>query len=207
MEWMVVMLVLLICLPKKKKRRPKELGRQGEKTVQNILKRLPGHKVLFHDVYLPTGREKELTQIDIVMVWEGGIFCFEVKNYSGLVVGNAYGKEWRQIFRKKKIPFQNPHHQNYAHVLALTLAIGNQETVKSVVVFAPKTTLRISGAMESDAVLKWTELKNWKLPPERALTKKQVQEIARCIQKKRLKGKLHKLRHLRQVKAKSRKQA
>jgi hypothetical protein len=77
--------------------------------------RLP--HVLLNNVtfILPNGT----TQVDHVLVASTGIFVIETKHYSGWIFGGEKQAEWTQVIFKKKSRFQNPIHQNYAHVRTL----------------------------------------------------------------------------------------
>lgn len=89
---------------------------------------------LLNNITLPTA--DGTTQIDHVLVADTGIFVIETKHYSGWVFGNAKDRQWTQTIFKKKSRFQNPRHQNYAHVKALQLLLGFPDNhFHSVVVF------------------------------------------------------------------------
>ena len=58
-------------------------------------------------------------QIDHLVISKYGIFVIEMKNYSGLIIGDEYKSNWTQYLGKKKSDFKNPIHQNYGHTKAL----------------------------------------------------------------------------------------
>ncbi len=107
----------------------------GEALVADAIGRdftRPHH--LLNNITLPTA--DGTTQIDHVLVADTGIFVIETKHYSGWVFGNAKDRQWTQTIFKKKSRFQNPRHQNYAHVKALQLLLGFPDNhFHSVVVF------------------------------------------------------------------------
>lgn len=94
------------------------VGRIGEKHTANRIRAISKGTV-FRDVYVEESHGVQ--QIDIIAVTEKGILVVEKKTYIGLIVGNAYDKQWTVIVSrgKKKYPMKNPHHQNYGHIMAL----------------------------------------------------------------------------------------
>lgn len=108
----------------------------GEFKVSRLLEKHlqpPAYHVL-NDVTVPS--INGTTQVDHVVVSPHGIFVIETKNYSGWIFGSARNREWTQTIRGKKSSFQNPIHQNYAHIKALEAATGLDESVlHSIVVF------------------------------------------------------------------------
>lgn len=94
------------------------VGHIGEKhTTKRIQAITKG--IVFRDVYVEGSHGVQ--QIDIIAVTEKGILVVEKKTYIGLIVGNAYDKQWTVIagWGKKKYSMKNPHHQNYGHIMAL----------------------------------------------------------------------------------------
>ena len=47
-----------------------------------------------------------------------GIFVIETKNYKGLIFGNEYDDNLKQVIYKISERFRNPNKQNYCHVAA-----------------------------------------------------------------------------------------
>ena len=60
------------------------------------------------------------TQIDHVLVSRHGIFVVETKNMDGWIFGDEKSHQWTQSIFGKKYKFQNPLHQNYRHIQALS---------------------------------------------------------------------------------------
>ena len=113
-----------------------DLGKDAEKALARALK-LKLDKKLWHvleNVTLPY--EDGTTQIDLIVISVFGIFVIEVKDFSGMLYTNS-GKTWYQYLGKKKYPFQNPHHQNLAHIQALKNILKNapDNIFKSLAVF------------------------------------------------------------------------
>ncbi|MEM5785911.1 MAG: NERD domain-containing protein [Syntrophobacteraceae bacterium] len=95
-------------------------GWLGEKATQfGMWIKLDGETYKrFHNVIVRTGNGT--TQIDHVLLSRFGIFVIETKNYNGWIFGDENQKFWTQVLHREKHRFQNPLHQNYRHVKALT---------------------------------------------------------------------------------------
>lgn len=91
---------------------------KGEAFVDAELKKSLEKKYhhVISNVTLPVGGGT--TQIDHVVICDKGIFAIETKDYNGIVYAGT-GRDWYQYMGKKKYPFQNPHRQNYKHIMAL----------------------------------------------------------------------------------------
>lgn len=88
----------------------------------------------FNNVTIPT--RNGTTQIDHVVVSKFGLFVVEAKNMKGWIFGDEKSPQWTQSIYGRKFRFQNPLHQNYRHVRALTEFLGIDEArVHSVVMF------------------------------------------------------------------------
>lgn len=87
------------------------------KMVLKILKSGIKSTAIFHDIYLKNGNGK-YSQIDLVVATKVGIVVFEIKEYSGWIIGNENQKNWTQIlaYGKQKYKFYNPILQNKKHV-------------------------------------------------------------------------------------------
>ena len=115
----------------------------GEWEVANLLSRELSYKdyFLFNNLILPSENNKS-TQIDHVVVSKFGIFVIESKDYQGWIFGDKNQPSWTQSLPggKNKFQFQNPIHQNYAHIMALKAllpAVG--EKLYGIVVFSNKS--------------------------------------------------------------------
>ncbi len=86
-----------------------------------------------HDVVLPS--QGGTTQIDHILVSIYGIFVIETKNMKGWIFGDERSPRWTQMVFRKKSQFQNPLHQNYRHVKALSEFLDFPEAFFHSVVF------------------------------------------------------------------------
>lgn len=94
-------------------------GNYGEFLTFRKLEKLPGHKKIFTNLYVPK-EDGNTTEVDVVMVNEAGIFVFELKNYSGWIFGDEKNRTWMQTLKNgQKNRFYNPIWQNNTHVSAL----------------------------------------------------------------------------------------
>ena len=102
---------------------------------------------ILRNIMLPT-EDGATTQIDHVVVSQGGVFVIETKTYgnngkgnrpgSCWIFGNAADREWTACYpRGRKFRFQNPIRQNFKHIATLSECLGiPKECFKSVVAFA-----------------------------------------------------------------------
>ena len=96
-------------------------GQIGEQHIKiKILEQLDRRFYrVFHNLIIPSGGGT--TQIDHIIVSPYGIFVVEAKYFAGWIYGGAQQKKWTHtLSHRQKYPFQNPLHQNYKHVKALS---------------------------------------------------------------------------------------
>lgn len=124
-----------------------DLGRYGEYLTYKCSKCYEdkGGKFLFN-CYLPKD-DGTTTEIDVMLINEDGIFCFESKNYSGWIFGDEKSRNWTQTLpkgkgRSHKEKFLNPIIQNKVHIKWLKKQIGEDIPVHSVIVFSQRCTLK-----------------------------------------------------------------
>jgi hypothetical protein len=94
----------------------------GEQEVAETLSRDLDYKkyFLFNNLFIPS-QNNGSTQIDHIVVSRYGIFVIESKDYNGWIFGSSDDAKWTQTLAAGKVKsvFQNPIHQNYAHVMGL----------------------------------------------------------------------------------------
>lgn len=110
-------------------------GYYGEYLVLNDLYRnISGNCKILMNLQVPTAYNT-LTEIDLLMIHETGIYVFEVKHYKGRIYGTCSQPKWTQYFRTtQNHTFDNPIGQNHYHIQALQQLLPN-ETFHSVIVF------------------------------------------------------------------------
>ncbi len=123
------------------------LGTYGEYLTYKSLRHYEdkGGKFLFN-CYLPKD-DGATTEIDVILINEDGVFCFESKNYSGWIFGDEKAKYWTQTLpkgkgRAHKERFLNPILQNKGHIKWLKKQIDESIPVHSVIVFSQRCTLK-----------------------------------------------------------------
>lgn len=136
MDALIILLLLFFAVGPWLLKRPSVKGFLGERKVQAITSLLLNDNDYrrIDDVILPI--RNGTTQIDHVIVSVYGLFVIETKNMTGWIFGGENQRQWTQTIYRKSYKFQNPLRQNYLHVKALELALGNPGIpIRSVVVF------------------------------------------------------------------------
>ena len=71
------------------------------------------------NIYVPYNGK--ISEIDVLLIHEKGIFVFESKNYSGWIFGGLENPQWIQCSpNKQKSRFYNTILQNKTHIKALS---------------------------------------------------------------------------------------
>lgn len=94
-------------------------------------------KVL-RNVYVPYAKDTKTTEVDMILLMNGNIFVFEVKNYSCTIVGKQSEKDWKTIYTKDKTyTMYNPIMQNRGHISTLATYLKiSEDSIYSVIVFS-----------------------------------------------------------------------
>ncbi|RMA79104.1 nuclease-like protein [Metamycoplasma subdolum] len=113
-------------------------GIQGENIVNSYLNRLVlNDEYLLTNVLLPV--RKGNTEIDSILITRKGIFCIEIKNWIGKIIGNDADLEWIQIYRdarKESKLHKNPVKQNEKHCGVLSKYLNYDFKVYNLVLFS-----------------------------------------------------------------------
>ena len=150
-------------------------GNFGEFQSYKHLFLTPGKREFIHNCYLPV--ENGLSEIDLLMIHETGLYVIESKNFSGWIFGDEKQKEWTQILAggKQKNRFYNPIWQNAGHINALREFFSDYKDVPifSLVVFSERCELKKITLHSNNAlVIKRDQLKS--------TFKKQIQGKSKC---------------------------
>lgn len=142
-------------------------GREGEYLIYKNLAEYEkkGAKLLFN-CYIPTKTNK-ISEIDVLMLHQSGIYVFESKNYSGWIFGSEHDEKWTQSllgkgYEAQKEHFFNPVLQNKLHIKHLCGFLKiKQEHVYSIIVFSDRCELKSITLDNQDIkVLQLFQLKN-----------------------------------------------
>lgn len=140
--------------------RNKMKGNAGEDAVDSKLNPLLFGKVNHRSIrgLIITDSNGATHQIDEIEIRENGIFCIEVKNYSGWVFGSDESKEWTVTYSNgEKHKFYNPLKQNRSHVYQMYQVLGDKHHITSLVVMANNNADKV----QSDYVINLSDLKSW----------------------------------------------
>ena len=97
-----------------------QYGRDREFFIYEMLRTAFGADKVMKNLYFPVPTREGVfdTEIDIICVTRGGIAVIEVKGSKGIIDTPKEGR-WCQRYGKKERYFENPHHQNQTHVMAV----------------------------------------------------------------------------------------
>ncbi|WP_343287491.1 NERD domain-containing protein [Clostridium saudiense] len=140
---LIIILVVIILIVKFKS--PNIKGSIGERKVSKALNTLDNNEYkVINNVMIRTDRGT--TQIDHVVISVYGIFVIETKNYKGLIFGNEYDDNWKQVIYKRSERFRNPIKQNYGHVAALKerLNLEKDLLIISIIAFTNRASLKVN---------------------------------------------------------------
>lgn len=99
------------------------IGKAGEHWVKKELNKLDKNKYhILNDVMIEENNTTH--QIDHIVVSKYGIFVIETKQYNNYIKGNIYSKNWICYAGNKRYYINNPVHQNYGHLLALSKTLN-----------------------------------------------------------------------------------
>lgn len=117
-------------------------GFWGEYQLYRRLIKVFGEDKLLTNIYLPS-QNIDNTEIDVLGVHNGIVYCYEVKNYGGHIYGKQTDKNWTQVLRfRTKNKFYNPIRQNYAHTKALEEYLEIEEhDIVPIIVFSNRANL------------------------------------------------------------------
>ena len=113
-------------------------GEWSERVTTTYLSSLlNGREHILNNLLLPIS-EWETTEIDAVIITRKGLFCLEIKKWSGIVEGSDEDEYWVQRYLEKNRPskqLKNPVAQNENHCYALEKVFNHKYKVDNVVIF------------------------------------------------------------------------
>lgn len=194
MNILLILLILIIILISINRKRKKI--NPGEKEVKDILSRIKGYKLL-NDIMIKSNNGT--SQIDHILIGKKGIFVIETKDYSGMIYGDEYSREWTQVINSKKNKFYNPIRQNYGHIKTLEKYIDRKNIFISIIVFTNKSTLK---KIETDTpVIQVKKLKRFirKYKSNNMLTKEEIDNMYNLIKKNNINSNRERKKHVKRI--------
>lgn len=170
---------------------PERKGARGERRVHNALSSVLDESEyrVMSDLILPVAGGT--TQLDHLVLSRFGIFVIETKNMSGWIFGSADQQKWTQVQKGgKRRRFQNPLHQNYAHVKAVQNILDvDPKVLYNFVVFTgsaePKTDTPENVAWGLRALGKLIAVRRKQVLSEHQLNSFEEQLLARALDNNR----------------------
>ena len=188
---LLILIIILISINRKRKK-----INPGEKEVKDILSRIKGYKLL-NDIMIKSNNGT--SQIDHILIGKKGIFVIETKDYSGMIYGDEYSREWTQVINSKKNKFYNPIRQNYGHIKTLKKYIDRKNIFISIIVFTNKSTLK---KIETDTpVIQVKKLKRFirKYKSNNMLTKEEIDNMYNLIKKNNINSNRERKKHVKRI--------
>lgn len=191
----LITLVILILLIIKSRKKGKQ--NQGEIEVNKILMQIKGYKLL-QDIMLK--KENGTTQIDHILVGKKGIFVIETKDFNGKIIGDEDSKFWIQKLGGKENHFYSPIKQNCGHVKAVEAVIKRKNICSSLIVFTNKS--NIKEVKTNTSVIQVKKLKKYirKYKSNIKLSKSEIDEIYKKLNKKDINSSRAIKRHIKRIK-------
>lgn len=123
------------------------VGGLGEYLTEYALEHagLQGRMAVFRNVLVPrSSGPTDESEIDVLLLYESGVFVMESKNYDGWIFGDAAQRYWTQVLEGgRKNRFYNPILQNRAHIKALAAYLDLPEgAFRSYIVFSERCELK-----------------------------------------------------------------
>lgn len=138
----IILIILVIVIEGYLKNSIYVKGKVGEKEVANVLTNINGYNRIINNILINDNGKSR--QIDHIAITEYGVFVIETKNYKGVIYGDAKHNEWTQYINRKGYKFNNPIHQNYAHVKVVAGILNiSEENIYNVVVFTSNSRLKV----------------------------------------------------------------
>lgn len=174
-------------------------GDSAEQRVISFLKKNFPKATVMDSVYLKT--PSGLTELDILMISDRGLFIIEVKSHNGYIVTD--GKFWTQHWRNKVVRFYNPVYQNNVHRTALETVFRKRQSFASlpiytVVVF---TSPNVTFSKNVKDVIKLSSLSSYirKRSPSKRMTREMRLSVERFIRSNMETSRLRQRQHKRKI--------
>ena len=184
------------------------VGDYGEYVIFNNLIKMRGKKGVLCNLYIKS-KNGNYTEIDVVLINRSGVFVIESKNYKGLIVGHTSSQMWTQhLGRTHQNKFYNPILQNSAHIRAIRSVLDcSPSNIYSVIAFNHSSDLSGVDVDPSRATITTIDdinstVKDIMSDNRKAISKAQISEYYKCLQKFSHAKNSVKKKHISQVKQK-----
>ena len=102
----------------------KKPGVRFESEVFNTLKnKYPSSKFILNGLFRKKNSINELFEVDLLMFSNKGVFCLEIKDWSGMVYGDLNARDWtvgeKEGAQNRVVKAYNPIMQNKNHIIQL----------------------------------------------------------------------------------------
>lgn len=174
-------------------------GDSAEKKVIDFLRKSFPRATVMDSVYLKT--PSGLTELDILMLCDRGIFIIEVKSHNGYIVTG--GNFWTQHWRDKVIRFHNPIYQNNSHKAALETVFRKRQSLASLPVYTVVvfTSGNVSFSQNTKDVIKMSSLYAYikRKKPDKRMTREMIRNIEKFISANMETSRIRQNQHKRKV--------
>lgn len=156
-------------------------GIEAEEKIHSYLNpgpfaRVPHYEL--HNVYLRDSRGMT-HEIDFIEIRETGVFCIEVKNWSGEILGTRTDPYWYVHGEQRR----NPTIQNDTHIRAMHDVIGKKPHITPVVVLAQNN----AGRLNIDGVINLLNFRAFMSQfQEKVISPERMKEIRDAIENARV---------------------
>ena len=119
------------------KKTPEEVGKEGQKKVENVLDSIDEHHYIINSFRIKIG--EHMNDIDHIYINNYGVFVLETKTTTTpniKVIGDSDSEYWKYVYPSgKKWEKRNPIKQNNTHKNIVQRIIGKKYSVKAYVVY------------------------------------------------------------------------
>lgn len=166
---------------RKKQDRVNHFGDSAEKKVEKYIEKYLNGVYIMKDLYLKTATG--LTEIDMLLLSDRGIFIVEIKSHNGYIV--TRGKHWTQRWGDKVVRFHNPTYQNNVHKKALEEVLKRRQSLASLPIYTVTvfTSSRVSFSENVRDVIKLPILAKFikNKPRDKRMTREMISTLEKFI--------------------------
>ncbi|WGI36866.1 nuclease-related domain-containing protein [Mesomycoplasma lagogenitalium] len=114
-----------------------KLGKQAEIKINEILNNwAKRHNFFFIFSNLFKYGDRQLFEVDGVLLTDKAVIIVEIKSINGIIKGNASDKKLLKILGKRKYPITNPVYQNDKHIYHIDKMLNGRFPILSLIIFS-----------------------------------------------------------------------